>query len=323
MNKRLAAWLLPAILAVPANAQSFDPPVAVDVNPDPTIVEVNLSANVTTWQYIPGVDTTVWAYSDDSPGGSGTSVPGPTIQANVGDTIRVHFTNNLPEATTVHWHGIENYADMDGAHISQLHVQPGATFDYEFPVLREGLYWYHPHVRTFDQVEKGLHAGLLGQGPRQGRDRVRQPGWPHGRGAHRVLRRRPPGRQQPGRAGLLVHRPAAERAVPVEWPRGQRAAGQRQGIQQRHAAGHERRGPELVRRQRGQHDLLPARDLAQPRDPRGTRHPRDHVGDRLRRWLHLVPGPAQGGAQHPAGLDRAPRAAPPVGHVRRCVAVPR
>ena len=163
--KTTLASLLTLSLSLGASAQSFDPPTAVDVNPDPTIVEVNISANVTTWQYIPGVDTTVWAYSDDSPGGVGASVPGPTIRANVGDTLRVHFTNNLPEATTIHWHGIENYADQDGSHISQLHVPPGGTFDYEFPLLSEGLYWYHPHVRTFDQVEKGLHAALLVKDP--------------------------------------------------------------------------------------------------------------------------------------------------------------
>ena len=165
MNKSLAGLLVSVAMTLPAAAQGFDPPVAVDVNPDPTIVEVNISANVTTWQYIPGVDTTVWAYSDDSPGGSGATLPGPTIKANVGDTLRVHFTNNLPEPTTIHWHGIENYADQDGSHISQLHVPPGGTFDYEFPLLTEGLYWYHPHVRTFDQVEKGLYAGLLVKDP--------------------------------------------------------------------------------------------------------------------------------------------------------------
>jgi FtsP/CotA-like multicopper oxidase with cupredoxin domain len=165
MRTSIAGLLVFLALTLPAAAQGFDPPVAVDVNPDPTIVEVNLSANVTTWQYISGVDTTVWAYSDDSPGGSGASVPGPTIKANVGDTLRVHFTNNLPEPTTIHWHGIENYADMDGSHISQLQVPPGGTFEYEFPLLTEGLYWYHPHVRTFDQVEKGLHAGLLVKDP--------------------------------------------------------------------------------------------------------------------------------------------------------------
>lgn len=142
-------------------AQSFDPPVAVDVNPDPNIVEIELSAVVTTWQFTPGVNTTVWAYSDDAPGGVGASIPGPTIKANMGDTLIVNFTNNLPDATTIHWHGIENIATMDGAHISQLWVQPGEKFRYEFPLLKDGLYWFHPHTETYKQVEMGLHACLL------------------------------------------------------------------------------------------------------------------------------------------------------------------
>ena len=140
-----------------ALAQGFDPPLAVDINSDPTIVEINLEASVTTWEYISGVQTTVWAYNG--------SVPGPTIQANVGDTVIVHFTNNLPEPTTVHWHGVETPAKMDGSHISQLTVQPGATFDYQFEVHRAALNWYHPHVRTFDQVEKGLQGALLVKDP--------------------------------------------------------------------------------------------------------------------------------------------------------------
>ncbi len=123
------------------------------MNPDPDVVEVNLRASVTTWQYIPGVDTTVWAYNDQ--------VPGPTIRAKVGDLLRVNFTNDLPEPTTIHWHGVELPAAMDGSHISQAHIQPGESFTYEFPLLRDGLYWYHPHVRTFDQVELGLHGTLL------------------------------------------------------------------------------------------------------------------------------------------------------------------
>ena len=107
----------------------------------------------------------MWAYRDDSVGGAGLSVPGPTIQARVGDTLIVHFTNNLPEATTVHWHGVEVPATMDGSHISQRHVYPGETFVYQFPLLREGLYWYHPHVRPFDQVEQGLYGCLLVKDP--------------------------------------------------------------------------------------------------------------------------------------------------------------
>ena len=126
---------------------------------------MTISANVGTWQYINGVDTTVWGYSDDSTGGAGFSLPGPTIEANVNDTVIVHFTNNLAEPTTVHWHGVEVPADMDGSHVSQRPIQPGESFTYQFDVLSEGLYWYHPHVRTFDQVEQGLYGCLLVKDP--------------------------------------------------------------------------------------------------------------------------------------------------------------
>lgn len=144
-------------LALPAAAQSFDPPVAVDLDPDPRVVEVSLVAEPTVWQYTPGVDTTVWSYNG--------SVPGPTIEANVGDLVRVHLQNNLPEATTIHWHGVEIFADEDGSHISQRVVQPGESYTYEFLVPTASLYWYHPHVRPFDQMEKGLHGALLVHDP--------------------------------------------------------------------------------------------------------------------------------------------------------------
>ncbi len=161
MRRSIGLIALAALMAAPALA--FDPPVAVDINPDPDIVEVNLSAAETTWQFITGIDTTVYAYIDDSTGVA--SIPGPTIEAEVGDTIIVNFTNNLPEATTIHWHGVDTPATMDGSHRAQAHIQPGATFRYEYPVLDASLFWYHPHVRTFDQVEKGLYGALLVRDP--------------------------------------------------------------------------------------------------------------------------------------------------------------
>ena len=148
---RAAAFLA---LAPVVAAQSFnEPPEAVDINPDPTIVEVDLTAAETTWQFTPGVDTTVYAYNG--------SIPGPTIRANLGDTVRVNFTNNLPEETTIHWHGIEVPAMMDGSHISQAAIQPGESFTYEFEAINDGMAWYHPHVRPFDQVEKGLYGAII------------------------------------------------------------------------------------------------------------------------------------------------------------------
>jgi FtsP/CotA-like multicopper oxidase with cupredoxin domain len=170
---RALAGLIPVLLALPTSAQSFDPPVAVDVNPDPGIVEIYLEAAEVQWEYfpvsMPGLMTTVWAYGFD-PDGPGRlpvsySVPGPTIEVDVGQLLRVHFTNHLGEPTTVHWHGVELPAEMDGSNISQAWIQDGETFTYEFPLLDASLFWYHPHVRTFDQVEKGLHGCLLVRDP--------------------------------------------------------------------------------------------------------------------------------------------------------------
>ena len=148
-----------ALLAGTATAQTFtEPPMAVDIDPDPNVVEINLTADVTTHEFIPGVTTNVWAYNG--------SIPGPTIVANVGDTVKVNFTNNLPEATTIHWHGVDIPADMDGSHISQPHVAAsGGTYTYQFTALNDGMHWYHPHVRTFDQVEKGLHGVFIIRNP--------------------------------------------------------------------------------------------------------------------------------------------------------------
>src|SRR5271170_617700 len=49
----------------------------------------------------------VWGYNG--------SAPGPTIQVNQGDRVRIVFDNHLPEPTAVHWHGLEIPAEMDGA----------------------------------------------------------------------------------------------------------------------------------------------------------------------------------------------------------------
>ena len=131
--------------------------VAEDINPSPTKVEIVLTATEQTYDFGTGNQTVLWTYNG--------SVPGPTIEANVGDTLIVHFTNELPEETTIHWHGLELPADMDGSHIAQTPIPPGGSFRYEFRLLRAAMFWYHPHVRTNVQVEKGLHGVLLVHDP--------------------------------------------------------------------------------------------------------------------------------------------------------------
>jgi hypothetical protein len=81
---------------------------------------------------------TVWGYNG--------TVPGPTIEINEGDHIRVVFHNNLPEPTTIHWHGLEIPVEMDGMPaISQPNVKPGESFTYDFTVNQNGTYFYHSH----------------------------------------------------------------------------------------------------------------------------------------------------------------------------------
>lgn len=93
------------------------------------------------------------------------SFPGPILRAQVGDQLTVNFINQLPDPSTIHWHGVEVPATADGSSISQLAVPPGGSYTYEFDALRPSLYWYHPHNRTNEQVERGLYGALLVQDP--------------------------------------------------------------------------------------------------------------------------------------------------------------
>ncbi|MGB6598890.1 MAG: multicopper oxidase domain-containing protein, partial [Candidatus Acidiferrum sp.] len=73
-------------------------------------------------------------------------LPGPTIQVQQGDRVRIILENKLPEATSVHWHGLEVPIEQDGVPwISQKPVAPGETYVYEFTVHQEGTFFYHSH----------------------------------------------------------------------------------------------------------------------------------------------------------------------------------
>lgn len=126
-----------------------------DLNPDPHILEVNLEAIVVTlpiWSLRP--PTEVYAFNG--------AIPGPLIELAAGDRLIVHFTNNLPEPTTIHWHGLRIDNDMDGApHHPRPPVLPGERFDYDFVVPDAGTFWYHPHVNSSAQVGFGLYGPLV------------------------------------------------------------------------------------------------------------------------------------------------------------------
>jgi FtsP/CotA-like multicopper oxidase with cupredoxin domain len=134
-----------------------DLPRLEDLDPDPDVVEVELEARPGTIEYLPGKSAAVWTYNG--------SVPGPLLEANVGNEIVVRFTNNLPEPTTIHWHGMRVPAAMDGTAAVQQPVPPGGTFEYRFRALDAGTFWYHPHVRTDVQVQMGLYGAIVIRDP--------------------------------------------------------------------------------------------------------------------------------------------------------------
>jgi len=104
-----------------------------------------LKAGPTKLKIAPFKTIDVWGYNG--------SCPGPTIQVNQGDRVRVIVENALPESTSLHWHGLELPIEQDGVPwISQKPVPPGGTYTYEFTVHQEGTFFYHAHSAMQEMI---------------------------------------------------------------------------------------------------------------------------------------------------------------------------
>lgn len=96
----------------------------------------------------------VWAYNGQ--------VPAPVLRVKLGEEVEVLLRNELPQPTTIHWHGMRVPNAMDGVPgVTQDPVAPGETFTYKFTPKDAGTFWFHPHVRTAEQVERGLYGVLI------------------------------------------------------------------------------------------------------------------------------------------------------------------
>jgi FtsP/CotA-like multicopper oxidase with cupredoxin domain len=92
----------------------------------------------------------------------------------VGDKVIVHFTNNLPIPTSVHWHGVELSNRSDGTGITQNSVLPGETFTYDFIVPRPGIFFYHSHAAPTNPIFKGYYGSIIVEDPAEARLRKRR-----------------------------------------------------------------------------------------------------------------------------------------------------
>jgi FtsP/CotA-like multicopper oxidase with cupredoxin domain len=130
----------PRVAATEAARRATGNRVTAALNAAPTTVDLG------------GMTVSSWAFNG--------SVPGPLLRARLGDTLAVTVSNQLPEDTTIHWHGLALRNDMDGVpDLTQPPIRPGASFTYEFVAPHPGTYWFHPHVGT--QLDRGLYAPLI------------------------------------------------------------------------------------------------------------------------------------------------------------------
>lgn len=90
----------------------------------------------------------------------GGTIPGPTIEANVGDTLTVTFHNRLDVESSVHWHGILLPNDQDGVpYLTTQPIPPKTSFTFSYPVIHSGTYWYHSHTGL--QEQRGVYGAII------------------------------------------------------------------------------------------------------------------------------------------------------------------
>ena len=103
-------------------------------------------------QFLPGKSTPTY--------GINGPYLGPTLRIHSGDRVHMRVTNEIGTETTIHWHGMELPALMDGVY--QV-IQPTGTWEPYWTVRNQAAtLWYHAHLmgRTGEQVYKGL-AGMI------------------------------------------------------------------------------------------------------------------------------------------------------------------
>jgi manganese oxidase len=131
---------------------------------EPTVLadgtkQFDITAEIVDWEVAPGKLVKAWTYNG--------VVPAPEIRVDVGDKVKVVLTNNLPESTSLHFHGIRVPNMMDGVDpYTQPSIKPGETFTYEFEAVQAAVGIYHSHHDAQIQVPNGMFgAFLIGEMP--------------------------------------------------------------------------------------------------------------------------------------------------------------
>lgn len=142
---------------VPGRRAAGLPPVPIETPDVPKlkwemkngVKEFRLVAHHVKREFLPDQWFDVWGYNG--------TMPGPTIEVVDGDRVRIIVLNDLPEPTSMHWHGLDVPIHMDGVPgVTQEPIMPGKSFTYEFELHQNGTFFYHTHAA----MQEGL--GMVG-----------------------------------------------------------------------------------------------------------------------------------------------------------------
>jgi FtsP/CotA-like multicopper oxidase with cupredoxin domain len=114
-----------------------------------------LTATEVKWETSPGTFVDGMAFNGQ--------IPGPEIRVRQGDHIRIVVNDQMSQPTVVHFHGMTVPNKADGVpYITQDPIMPGGYYVYEFTVKDPpGMYVYHSHFNSTEQVGKGLYGALI------------------------------------------------------------------------------------------------------------------------------------------------------------------
>jgi nitrite reductase (NO-forming) len=147
-----------AALSTGAELKPLDPSPVKTIRLDTThkIIEI-----------APGVKFSAWTFGDQ--------VPGPTVRARVGDTIKFSMTNRSDEAVpgiqlvaAPMMHSMDFHAAMVSPQDKYRSIAPGQTIEFEFTLNYPGVFMYHCGTpMILEHIASGMYGALVVE-PKEG-----------------------------------------------------------------------------------------------------------------------------------------------------------
>lgn len=116
--------------------------------------EYHLQAKETAWELAPGYFTNALTYNG--------LLPGPVLQAEEGDLVRIVLHNQLKNATSLYMQGLVLPQEVSGLPRSGAGlVAPGESYAYQFIANQSGTFFYRPQTPHLDQMPRGLGGAFI------------------------------------------------------------------------------------------------------------------------------------------------------------------